>query len=95
MAGAIPAMLAVNSGNYGQRDAGRTGVSQPGRDCLYSAVLAPQASAPMSMFSHQVRYMVQQLRNAHVPPEKIHDLTGVSERSIRRIVQEPEVTSVE
>lgn len=47
------------------------------------------------MFSHQVRYMVQQLNNANVPPEKIHDLTGVSERSIRRIVQEPEVTRVE
>lgn len=39
--------------------------------------------------------MVQQLRKADVPVDKVSELTGVSERSIRRIVQEPEVTSSE
>ena len=39
--------------------------------------------------------MVQQLRKAGVPPEKVQELTGVSERSIRRIVKEPEVKCVE
>ncbi len=39
--------------------------------------------------------MVQQLSKAGVPPAKVEQLTGVSERSIRRIVKEPEVTSVE
>ena len=49
----------------------------------------------MHMFSNQERYMVQQLRKADVPVEKVSQLTGVSERSIRRIVQEPEVMSTE
>ena len=39
--------------------------------------------------------MVQQLRKAGVPPEKVEQITGVSQRSIRRIAKEPEVTSVE
>ena len=49
----------------------------------------------MHMFSNQERYMVQQLRKAEVPVDKVSQLTGVSERSIRRIVQEPEVSSSE
>jgi hypothetical protein len=47
------------------------------------------------MFSNQERYMVQPLRKAGVPPETVGQITGVSERSIRRIVKEPEVTSAE
>lgn len=39
--------------------------------------------------------MVQQLRQAGVPPVKVEAMTGVSQRSIRRIVKEPEVTTVE
>ena len=91
MAGVIPVMLAVDSGNYGQRDAGRTGFSQPGGDCRYSAVLAVQASAPMSMFSNQVRYMVQQLSNANVPPEKIYELKLIeqSEFASRQLDHQP------
>ena len=47
------------------------------------------------MFSNQERYMVQQLSKANVPPAQVEQITGVSQRSIRRIVKEPEVTSVE
>ena len=47
------------------------------------------------MFSNQERYRVQQLSKAGVPPEKVEELTGVSQRSIRRIVKEPKITSVE
>ena len=39
--------------------------------------------------------MVQQLRKADVPPAKVEAMTGISQRSIRRIVKEAEVTTVE
>ena len=38
--------------------------------------------------------MVQQLRQAGVPPAQVEAMTGVSQRSIRRIVKEPAVTTV-
>jgi transposase len=39
--------------------------------------------------------MVQKLRKAGSPPKEVRKLTGISERSIRRIEQEPEVTNVD
>jgi transposase len=47
------------------------------------------------MFSNQERYRVQQLRKAGIPVETVEQITGVSQRSIRRIVQAAEVTSAE
>ena len=39
--------------------------------------------------------MVQQLRKAGIPAETVEQITGVSQRSIRRMIQEAEVTSAE
>lgn len=39
------------------------------------------------------RYMVQKLKNAQVPVKQIQELTGISERTIGRIAQEPPVTT--
>lgn len=39
------------------------------------------------------RYMVQKLRNAQVPVKQVQELTGMSERTIGRIAQEPAVTT--
>ena len=39
--------------------------------------------------------MVQKLRKAGSPPKQVRKLTGISERSIRRIEQEPEVTNAD
>ena len=41
------------------------------------------------------RYMVQKLRNANIPVKQVQELTGMSERTIGRIVQEPTVTSAD
>lgn len=37
--------------------------------------------------------MVQKLRNAQVPVKQVQELTGISERTIGRIMQEPPVTT--
>lgn len=47
------------------------------------------------MISSQERYMVQKLKQAGATPDNIHEITGVSERSIRRIVKEPEMNSAD
>lgn len=39
------------------------------------------------------RYMVQKLKTAQVPVKQIQELTGMSERTIGRIAQEPAVTT--
>jgi len=39
------------------------------------------------------RYMVQKLRNAQVPVKQVQELTGMSERTIGRIAQEPLITT--
>ena len=39
--------------------------------------------------------MVQKLRKTGMPQPKVCELTGISERSIRRIEQEPEVTDID
>ncbi|EKU97907.1 hypothetical protein Lepto7375DRAFT_7156 [Leptolyngbya sp. PCC 7375] len=70
-------MLVVDSGNYGQGDAGHTGFSETGGACLYSAVLAPQASAPMSMFSNQVR-LLRDSEGRQVTPRR---LSGFAQRA--------------
>ena len=47
------------------------------------------------MFSDQERYVVQQLRKVGMPVEQVAAITGVSQRSIRRIMKEPVVTCLD
>jgi transposase len=47
------------------------------------------------MFSVQERYMVQKLRETGMSAKQVEQVSGVSERSIRRITQEAEVTSAD
>ena len=47
------------------------------------------------MYSAQERYMVKKLRKAKLPAETVKKVTGISERSIRRIEKEPEVESAD
>lgn len=41
------------------------------------------------------RYMVQKLKASNVPLKQIQEITGVSERTIRRIVQEPTISNAD
>lgn len=45
------------------------------------------------MYSAQERYMVKSLKKAKVPTATVKEVTGISERSIRRIEKEPESDS--
>lgn len=49
----------------------------------------------LKMYKVMERYMVQKLRNANVPVKQVSELTGISERTIGRIVQEPAVTEAD
>ena len=47
------------------------------------------------MFTRLERYRVQKLRKTGMPQPQVSELTGISERSIRRIEQEPQVTDTD
>ncbi len=47
------------------------------------------------MYKVMERYMVQKLRTAKVPLKQVQELTGMSERTIGRIAQEPPVATNE
>lgn len=49
----------------------------------------------LKMYKVMERYMVQNLRNTNVSVKQVREITGISERTIRRMAQEPVVTNAD